>query len=184
MSLFSPKSTIRQLIQEAEEFTVTPDMEMPQDTGVDVGDITTGLASQEPPAPQPGNGAPQIQIGSLPQPQSDVPTTMTKTVSNAEAIRTQLTQLKSVIVTYEKEFQDNDLSPESAKVAVGGLLNVIIYHAKELEKYLSIDGGESPIAPAPVPDAVTPAPVSTPEESPMPPMNAAPAPEPTNGDIV
>jgi hypothetical protein len=98
---------------------------------------------------------------------------MTKTVSNAEAIRTQLTQLKSVIVTYEKEFQDNDLSPESAKVAIGGLLNVIIYHAKELEKYLSIGeaSAEEPVAP----DT---------EASPMPPMNAAPAKESTSGDVV
>lgn len=176
MSLFSPKSTIRQLIQEAEEFTVTPEMEMPQDTGVDVGDITTDLASQQPPAPQQGNGSPQIQVGAIPQPTNSGSTTLTKTVANTEAIRTQLTQLKSVIVTYEKEFQDANTSPESAKVAVAGLLNFLISQAKELQKFLEMDGSA---APAPVAEPIAPAP----EASPMPPMNAAPA-EPASGDIV
>jgi hypothetical protein len=171
MSLFSPKSTILQLIKEAEDFTVTPDMEMQNSgSGSDIGDVTTELSAQAPaPAPVAPGGTPQLQTANIPQPQSNAPTTVSKTVINSEVLLAQLAELKSVIATYEKKFENDDIAVENSKVAIGSLLNVLIYHAEKLQSFLGLNGGDSSELPA-APEA-TPASSSEPV---MPPMNPAP----------
>lgn len=159
MSLFTPKSTILALIQEAEEMSVTPDQDMSlPDGGMGVGDIASDLSASAPtapPAPESGN----LQVGSIPAGGNSVPTTVSKTVVNTGVLLSQLSELKSVIANYEKKFEDENVDIESAKIQVAGLLNTLIYHAEKLQAFLGLsDAGGAPATPPPAPVAPPPAP--------------------------
>lgn len=176
MKLFGPDSLIRKLIQEADELAVsgdTPDTNgLPEADGVGVSDVATEMAAT-PPAPSASPVAPGgnvMQVGTMPAPVSDVAQTLSKTVVNTEVLMSQLAELKSLLSTYEKRFEDADLTVDSAKVNVGSLLNALIYHAEKLQAFLGLPAS---------PDM--PAPVSAPASPEVPPAPPADVPPPAPG---
>ena len=158
MSLFDQPSTILRLIMEAEQFKVSPDQEMamPEGDGAGVSDVATELTSATPPPTADPNGA--MQIGNIPQPSSNMATTLNKTVVNTEVLLSQLSELKSLINNYEKKFEGDDISVDSSKILVGSLLNSLIYHAEKLQAFLGLPDSTS-VAPAPTTPATQPTPV-------------------------
>ena len=153
---------------EAEQFTVSPDDEssVEPDAGIGIGDVATELSSQGQATPVAPGGVGALQIGQIPQPSASAPTTISKIVVNTDILLSLLSELKSVISTYEKKFEGEDLGVDDAKVYVASLLNTLIYHAQKLQEFASIDSGAAPVEPtAPV---VPPAPTTEPAPIPAP----------------
>lgn len=145
-------SLIKQLLQEAEEFVLSPDESFDDpnaDTGMGIGDINL----QNNMSPQLGmTQAPQMQPVSMPQPDASTPTAVTKTVINSDLVLTHLSELKSIINNYEKRFGGDDIAVEDARVYISSFLNAMAYHSEKLQTFLNIDTKEP--EPAETPELV------------------------------
>ena len=179
MSLYTPSSTIRRLILEAEDLTLDPSTQAQQteqftDTAASPNDVMADMSAAAPQAPQtPGMPGAALSMPSIAKPQS----TVSKTVINRDIILSQLAELKSVITNYEKKFDGDDLTPEDANVYISSLLSTLVFHAERFNDFMGSDseGGEA------APEAMPELPPESPEmplESPeMPPAGPEPSPE-------
>ncbi len=197
MSLYTPPSTIRRLIMEAENLTLSPDAgaQEAQQFAATPNDVMSDLSTATSQgAPQP----PGLQGSALTMPNIAPPApTVEKTVINRDIILSQLAELKSIITNYEKKFDGDDLTPEDANVYISSLLSSLVFHAERLNAFMSSDGGESseglpempeemptpeeagPEAPPPVEEPVSPeaaGPEAPPEAGMPPPGPEAPPP--------
>lgn len=137
----SGNSLIKRLLQEAEEFVLSPDESFDDpsaDAGTSIGDVN--LQNN---IPQPGmSQAPQMQTVNIPQPDASTPTAVTKTVINSDLVLTHLSELKSIINNYEKRFGGDDIGVEDARVYISSFLNAMAYHSEKLQTFLNIDAKE------------------------------------------
>ncbi len=145
MSLYTPPSTIRRLILEAENLTLTPNADAtkaneftasstPEDVALD---LSTEL---------PGQGIPGgISSNTLTMPNVVTPpATLKKTVINRDIILSQLAELKSVITNYEKQFDGDDLTPEDANIYISSLLSTLVFHAEKLNGFMESESANEP----------------------------------------
>lgn len=140
MSLYTPKSLIRQLMMEAENINLNPS-DSSMDSQTAVGDfsspdqIATDLAVQAPANQSPAVGG--MPGTSLTMPNITTPqTTISKTVINKDIILAQLAELKSVVTNYEKQFEGDDLTPEDANVYISSLLSTLVFHAEKFNAFM------------------------------------------------
>lgn len=141
MELNETTSFIKQLIQEAEEFTLSPNED--SDLG---GSPVSDLNMPVPPAPQ-SQAAPSLPPVAMPQPDASAPTAVTKTVINADLVLTHLSELKSIINNYEKRFSGEDIGVEDARVYISSFLNAMAYHSEKLQSFLNIPTADKPEEP-------------------------------------
>ena len=150
MSLFNTPSTILRLIQEAEQFKVSPEQESPMPTGdgAGIGDVTSELAaSTPPPPPSQAPGAPTMQVPTMTAPGQDSPT-VTKTVMNSQVILALLSQMKANVTNTEKDFQKGDIDVANAGPKLSTLLVALKNSSDMLQGFISSTTGG-----APTPDA-------------------------------
>ena len=173
MSLYTPSSTIRRLILEAEDLTLSPDagaqeaQQFSDQAAATPNDVMNDMTAAQPAA------APGLQGSALTMPSVAQPaTTLKKTVINRDIILSQLAELKSVITNYEKKFDGDDLTPETANVHISSLLGTLVFHAERFNAFMESDGGAEPEAPAEMPAA---------PEMPAPEEQAPVEPPPTEG---
>ena len=138
MELNEMPSFIKQLIQEAEDFTLSPEPE-PELGGSPMADLNLPT----PPNPQ-SAGAPALPPVSMPQPDASAPTAVTKTVINADLVLTHLSELKSIINNYEKRFGGEDIGVDDARVYISSFLNAMAYHSEKLQSFLNIPTNDKP----------------------------------------
>ena len=166
MSLYTPSSTIRRLILEAEDLTLSPntgaqEAQQFSDQAATPNDVMNDMEAAQP-APQ----APGLQGSALTMPNvAQQATTLEKTVINRDIILSQLAELKSVITNYEKKFDGDDLTPEDANVYISSLLSTLVFHAERFNAFMESEGGAEAEAPTEMPAAPElPAEMPTPEE--------------------
>jgi hypothetical protein len=143
MSLYTPPSTIRRLILEAEDLTLSPNTQA-QETQqfTDQAASPTDVMSDMTAAAVPQQGTPGLQGSTLTMPQVAKPqTTVSKTVINRDIILSQLAELKSVITNYEKKFDGDDLTPDDANVYISSLLSTLVFHAERFNTFMESDEG-------------------------------------------
>jgi hypothetical protein len=140
MSLYTPKSLIRQLILEAEDMTLAPSTDAqavdnftagasPEDVAADMSAAAT--------APAAAPATPGLTGSALTMPQVAAPqSTVSKTIINKDIILSQLNELKSVITNYEKRFEGEDLTPQDANVYISSLLSTLVFHAEKLNAFM------------------------------------------------
>jgi len=176
MSLYTPPSTIRRLILEAEQLTLNPSADATQveaDTSASPMDIAANVAST---ATAPTGGGLQGSTLSMPS-ATPPPSTVSKTVINKDIILAQLAELKSVITNYEKQFEGDDLTPEDGNVYISSLLSTLVFHAEKFNAFMESTPGEAP-AESPMEALPEALPTEAPVEPPPAEEAAVPSPEP------
>lgn len=175
MSLYTADSLIRKLILEAEDLTITPSPEAQE-----VNDFTNSTSpdqvasdmSQQAAMAAPATPGLQGSTLTMPPAQQAAPT-ISKTVINKAVIATQLAELKSIIVGYEKTFQGSDLDVSDANVAIGGLLSALVFHAEKLNAFMESTPGSETEQAEPMPTQA----VAMPQEEIVPPEPQAAGPQ-------
>ena len=131
------KSLLAMLTEAGEELSLPKE---PVTAAPIIGGDNMSAADFAPPQPPPAAmGTPQ-GVPAMPQTQQG-PATVEKSVLNKQLILAVTSELKGVISTYEKRFENSDLSIDDAKIYLNSFLQSLAFHA---DKIASIMGEEVP----------------------------------------
>ena len=143
------QSLIKRMLTEAPEEITLPSTEVASTEGSPLS--TDDFA----PAPSPAT-APKMPQGNIGA------STLKKEVINKEPVLAITSELKSVISTYEKKFEGEDLTVETATIFLNSLLETLAFYAEKIDSLVNSE--QAPELPAPVEE--TPVDVTLPEEEP------------------
>ncbi len=120
-------------------------LEATEDIKIDAADATAAPVSGNPMAPEDFSAQPPTatQTGMLSNPVAAAPLnmpqglqqgsiTIQKTVLNKERVVAITAELKSIIATYEKKFEKEDISVENAEIQLSNMLDSLAFYADKL----------------------------------------------------